>query len=128
VPEAVTFTTTPELARRRLARVGAAGRPAVWVTGDTVSGGSGRSTPYHLPVEQIARHAVAPARHAVAPARHAVAPAQWQRRSAGDGTQGPRRFAWALVRVLPPQPSGVAPTLLIRRPLDAPDAPKELAS
>ncbi len=81
----------------------------------------GRSTPYHLPVEQIARHAVAPA-------RHAVAPAQWQRRSAGDGTQGPRRFAWALVRVLPPQPSGVAPTLLIRRPLDAPDAPKELAS
>ncbi len=87
----------------------------------------GRSTPYHLPVEQIARHAVAPARHAVAPARHAVAPAQWQRRSAGDGTQGPRRFAWALVRVLPPQPSGVAPTLLIRRPLDAPDAPKELA-
>ncbi len=74
----------------------------------------GRSTPYHLPVEQIARHA--------------VAPAQWQRRSAGDGTQGPRRFAWALVRVLPPQPSGVAPTLLIRRPLDAPDAPKELAS
>jgi SRSO17 transposase len=140
VPEAVTFTTKPELARRMLARVGAAGLPAAWVTGDTVYGGSGplrawlegcrqpyvlalasndgvdlpwRSTHYHLPVEQIARHA--------------VAPAQWQRRSAGDGAKGPRLFDWALVRLLPPQQSGFEQTLLIRRPLDAPDDPKELA-
>ena len=34
VPEAVPFATKPELARRMLARVGAAGLPAAWVTGD----------------------------------------------------------------------------------------------
>ena len=140
VPEAVTFTTKPELAQRMLARVGAAGLPAAWVTGDTVYGGSGPlrawlegrrqpyvlalasndgvdlpwgSTHYHLPVEQIARHG--------------VAPAQWQRRSAGDGAKGPRLFDWALVRLLPPQQAGFEQALLIRRPLDAPDAPQELA-
>jgi SRSO17 transposase len=140
VPETVPFATKPELARRMLARVGAAGLPAAWVTGDTVYGGSGPlrawlegrrqpyvlalasndgadlpwgSTHYHLPVDQIARHA--------------VAPAQWQRRSAGDGAKGPRLFDWALVRLLPPQQPGFEQALLIRRPLDAPEDPKELA-
>ncbi len=140
VPEAVPFATKPELARRMLARVGAAGVPAAWVTGDTVYGGSGplrvwlegrqqpyvlavasndgvdlpwQGTHYHLPVEQIARHA--------------VAPAQWQRHSAGDGAKGPRLYDWALVRLLPPPQPGFEQALLIRRPLDAPDDPKELA-
>jgi SRSO17 transposase len=40
VPDDVTFATKPELARRMLARVRTAGLPAVWVTGDTVYGGS----------------------------------------------------------------------------------------
>jgi SRSO17 transposase len=140
VPETVTFATKPELARRMLARVDAAGLPAAWVTGDTVYGGSGplrawledRRQPYvlalasndgvdlpwgsihyHLPVDQIAGHA--------------VAPAQWQRRSAGEGAKGPRLFDWALVRLLPPQQPGFEQALLIRRPLDAPEDPKELA-
>jgi SRSO17 transposase len=140
VPETVPFATKPELARRMLARVEAAGLPAAWVTGDTVYGGSGplRSwlegrrqpyvlalasndgvdlpwgrTHYHLPVDEIARHA--------------VAPAQWQRRSAGDGAKGPRLYDWALVRLLPPQQPGFEHALLIRRPLDAPEDPKELA-
>jgi SRSO17 transposase len=140
VPETVTFATKPELARRMLARVEAAGLPAAWVTGDTVYGGSGPlrawlegrrqpyvlalasndsvdlpwgRTHYHLPFDEIARHA--------------VAPAQWQRRSAGDGAQGPRPYDWALVRLLPPQQPGFEQALLIRRPLDAPEDPKELA-
>lgn len=140
VPETVTFATKPELARRMLARVGAAGLPAAWVTGDTVYGGSGPlrawleghrqpyvlalasndgvdlpwgRTSYHLPVDEIARHA--------------VAPAQWQRRSAGDGAKGPRLYEWALVRLRPPQQPGFEQCLLIRRPLDAPADPKELA-
>jgi SRSO17 transposase len=140
VPETVTFATKPELARRMLARVAAAGLPAAWVTGDTVYGGSGPlrawlegqrqpyvlalatndgvdlpwgRTHYHLPVDEIARHA--------------VAPAQWQRRSAGDGAKGPRLYDWALVRLLPPAQPGFEQALLIRRPLDAPADPKELA-
>jgi len=140
VPEAVAFATKPELAQRMLARLGAAGLPAAWVTGDTVYGGSGplrgwlegrrqpyvlalasndgvdlpwQRTYYHLPVEEIALHAV--------PTQ------QWQRLSAGDGAKGPRLFDWALVRLVLPQQSGFEQALLIRRPLDAPDDPKELA-
>ncbi len=41
VPEEVAFATKPELARRMLERLRAAGLPAAWVTGDTVYGGSG---------------------------------------------------------------------------------------
>jgi SRSO17 transposase len=140
IPEAVPFATKPELARRMLARLGAAGRPAAWVTGAEVYGGSGplrgwleaRRQPYvlalashdgvdlpwggahyHLPVEQIARYA--------------VAPGQWQRLSAGDGSKGPRLYDWALVWLLAPQQPGFEQALLIRRPLDTPDDPKALA-
>ena len=38
MPDEVTFATKPELARRMVARVPAAGLPAAWVTGDTVYG------------------------------------------------------------------------------------------
>ncbi len=39
VPDDVTFAARPELARRMLERVRAAGLPTAWVTGDTVYGG-----------------------------------------------------------------------------------------
>jgi SRSO17 transposase len=140
LPEDVAFASKPELARRMLARVAAAGLPAAWVSGDEVYGGSGPlrrwlearrpadvltiasndgvdlpwgRTHYHLPPEEMARHA--------------VAPEQWQRRAAGDGAKGPRLYDWALVRLLPPQQPGFEQALLIRRPLDAPDDPKQLA-
>jgi SRSO17 transposase len=140
VPEHVPFATKPELAQRMLARLAEAELPAAWVTGDTVYGGSGplrawlearrqpyvlalasndgvdlpwQRTAYHLPVGEIARHA--------------VAPDQWQRRSAGDGAKGPRLYDWALVRLVAPQQPGFEQALLLRRPLDAPDDPKELA-
>lgn len=140
IPEAVTFATKPELARRMLERLGVAGLPAAWVTGDEVYGGSGplrgwlearrqpyvlaiasndgvdlpwRTTHYHLPVEEIARHA--------------VAPGQWQRLSAGAGAKGPRLYDWALVGLLAPQQPGFEQALLIRRPLDPPDDPTKLA-
>jgi SRSO17 transposase len=140
IPQEVTFATKPELARRMLERVVAAGLPAAWVSGDEVYGGSGplcrwleqrrqpyvlalasndgvdlpwQRTHYHLPVEEIARHA--------------VTSEQWQRRSAGDGAKGPRLFDWALVRLLPPPQPGFEQALLIRRPLETPDDPKKLA-
>jgi SRSO17 transposase len=140
VPQNVAFATKPELAQRMLARLAEAELPAAWVTGDTVYGGSGplrswlegrrqpyvlalasndgvdlpwQRTAYHLPVAAIARHA--------------VAPDQWQRRSAGDGAKGPRLYDWALVRLVAPHQPGFEQALLLRRPLDAPDDPKELA-
>lgn len=42
MPEVVSFATKPELARRMLARARAAGVPAAWVTGDSISGGDRR--------------------------------------------------------------------------------------
>jgi SRSO17 transposase len=41
IPADVAFASKPELARRMLARVAAAGLPAAWVTGDEGYGGSG---------------------------------------------------------------------------------------
>jgi SRSO17 transposase len=140
IPEDVAFASKPELARRMLARVAAAALPAAWVSGDEVYGGSGplrrwleqrrqpyvlaiacndgvdlpwQQTYYHLPAEEIARHA--------------VTREQWQRLSAGDGAKGPRLYDWAVVRLMPPQQPGFELALLIRRPLDAPDDPKQLA-
>lgn len=140
IPDDVAFATKPELAQRMLARLAQAGLPAAWVAGDEVYGGSGplrrwlEAQPqpyvlaiacndgvdlpwgraaYHLPAQEIARHA--------------VAPGQWQRLSAGDGAKGPRFYDWALVRLVPPQQPGFEQALLLRRPLDAPDDPKKLA-
>src|SRR5262249_7965184 len=58
VPDDVAFATKPELAKRMLERLRAAGLPAAWVTGDTVYGGSGplrawleeQSQPYVLAI------------------------------------------------------------------------------
>ena len=47
--------------------------------------------------------------------------------SAGDGAKGPRLYDWALVPLAAPRVAGFEQALLIRRPLDAPDDPKQLA-
>jgi SRSO17 transposase len=140
IPKEVAFATKPALARRMLERLAALDLPAAWVTGDTVYGGSGplrRSlqerhqpyvlalasndqvdlpwghTHYHVSTQEIALHAV---------------PGEsWQRVSAGAGAKGPRLYDWALVRLVAPPQSGFEQALLIRRPLDAPEDPKELA-
>jgi SRSO17 transposase len=140
IPQEVAFASKPELARRMLARLEKRGLRGAWVTGDTVSGGSGPlchwleerrqpyvlalasndgvdlpwgGTHYHLSTEEIARYA--------------VTPAHWQRRSAGDGAKGPRLSDWALVRLKAPRQAGFEQALLIRRPLAAPTDPKKLA-
>lgn len=142
IPAEVGFATKPELARRMLARLGEAGLPAAWVTGDSVYGGSGplrawleeRRQPYGLAIAsndqvdlpwQGATYRIA----AQEIAQRAVTPPQWRRLAAGEGAKGPRIYDWALVRLAPLQQAGLEgfeQALLIRRPLDAPDDPKEL--
>jgi SRSO17 transposase len=144
IPDEVTFATKPELARRLLERVRAAGLPAAWVTGDTVYGGStplrawleGQRLPYVLAIaandgvdlpgdptgEQTSMH-VLPREIAA----YALDPHGWRRLSAGDGTKGARLYDWAFVPLAPPTAAGFEQALLIRRPLDAPDNPKKLA-
>jgi SRSO17 transposase len=140
IPDDVPFATKPELARRMLGRLRAAQLPAAWVTGDTVYGGSGplrawleeQRQPYvlaiasndgvDLPSGQSAFHV-----SAEEIAQYAVDPQDWRRLSAGDGAKGPRLYDWALVRLAAPRAAGFEQALLIRRPLDAPDDPKQLA-
>jgi SRSO17 transposase len=144
VPDDVTFATKPELARRMLERLRAAGLPTAWVTGDTVYGGSGplrawleeQRQPYVLAIaandgvdlpagpdgSDIPMH-VLPKEIAA----YALDPHEWRRLSAGDGTKGARLYDWALVPLTPPATAGFEQALLIRRPLDAPDDPKKLA-
>jgi SRSO17 transposase len=140
VPEDARFATKPELARRMLERVRAAGLPAAWVTGDTVYGGSPafcawleeQRQPYvlaiaandgvDLPYGETSMH-VLPEEIA----QYALDPPDWRRLSAGDGTKGARLYEWALVSLAAPSAPGFEQALLIRRPLDAPDDPKQLA-
>jgi SRSO17 transposase len=141
ISDDVEFATKPELARRMLARVRAAGLPASWVTGDTVYGGSGplrawledQRQPYVLAIaandgvdlptgDQASMH-VLPKEIAA----YALDPHEWRRLSAGDGSKGARLYDWAFVPLAAPLAAGFEQALLIRRPLDAPGDPKKLA-
>jgi SRSO17 transposase len=140
-PEDVTFATKPELARRMLARLKAAGLPAAWVTGDTVYGGSGplrtwleeQRQPYVLAI--AANDGVDLPDGSATPmhvlpqeiAAYALDPYEWRSLSAGDGSKGARLYDWAFVRLAPPAAAGWEHALLIRRPLESPDDPKKLA-
>jgi len=126
VPEAITFATKPELARRMLERAFAAAVPCMWVTGDSIYGGDRRlrrwleaqrrwfvlgvskDEPLWCGGEQKRADVWA----ATLPER------AWQRLSCGDGAKGPRVYDWAL---LPLPRWGQAPdvlhALLVRRSL-----------
>jgi SRSO17 transposase len=111
VPEAVSFATKPELARRMLARALAAGVPAAWVTGDSIYGGDRRLRVWLEQQEQPFVLAVTRAEplwavldgrwgqpRADVIAAHLSAD-QWRRLSAGAGAKGPRWYDWARVRL-----------------------------
>jgi SRSO17 transposase len=110
-PEAVTFATKPELARRMLERTLVAGVPAAWVTGDSIYGGDRRLRVWLEQREQPFVLAVTSAEPVWAmlegrwgqPRADRIAahlPAEaWQRLSAGAGSKGPRWYDWARVRL-----------------------------
>lgn len=111
VPEAVTFATKPQLARRMLERAFVAGVPAAWVTGDSIYGGDRRlriwleqqEQPFVLAVtSDEPLWAVLDGRFGQPRADLIAAhiPAKvWRRLSAGDGAKGPRSYDWARVRL-----------------------------
>jgi len=136
VPEDVTFATKPELARRMLERVRAAGVQAAWVTGDSIYGGDRRlrvwleqqGQPFVLAVaSDEPLWAVLDGRwgqpRADVIAAH-IAPGKWRRLSAGDGAKGPRLYDWARVPLARLQLSAAERRwehwLLVRRSLSDP--------
>ncbi len=130
VPETVRFATKGALAKAMLQRAFAAGVPAAWVVGDTVYGTTPTLRPW-LEAEQRAYVLAVPSTHRVwagprqVTARAAVAgvppgPDAWQRRSAGDGAQGPRWYDWAWLPLDGTSPRGWGRWLLARRSVSDP--------
>jgi SRSO17 transposase len=128
VPPAVRFATKAVLAKTMLQRAFAAGVPAAWVTGDTVYGTDRGLRPW-LEAERHAYVLAVPKTHRAwlgeqqqtAQAAFAVLPTEaWQRLSAGEGSQGPRWYAWAWIRLSGSTPAGWGRWLLARRSLGDP--------
>ncbi len=90
----------PTLAKQMLSRAFAHGVKAAWVTGDTVYGGDyklrswleERLQPYVLAVPMNQRLGLTHRADSVVASWPAE---QWQRLSAGEGSQGPRFYDWA---------------------------------
>jgi SRSO17 transposase len=127
IPEPVGFATKGELARDLLARAFAAGVPARWVVGDTVYSGDevrrwleGQGRSYVLAVPST--HGIWTRAHQVAVARlvHAVPADAWVRLSAGAGSQGPRWYDWACLRLPYATAAGKGQWLLARRSVSDP--------
>ena len=128
VPETVRFATKGLLARAMLRRAFAAGVPAAWVVGDTVYGTDPGLRPW-LEAERRAYVLAVPKTHRVwlgqrqqtAEAAIAGLPASaWERRSAGEGSQGPRWYEWAWIPLAGTSPTGWGRWLLARRSLSDP--------
>lgn len=126
-----TLATKPALAADMIERVLDAGVPAQWVTGDTVYGAhhglrdrlEARRMQYMLAVPK--NHTVIlPITDAGGPARvdeviAALDARAWRTRTAGAGTKGDRRYAWARQRLHGPTDDGEH-WLLARRSLQDP--------
>ena len=132
VPEAVTFATKPQLARRMLERAFAAGVPAAWVVGDEIYGNDGdlrrwlenERRPYVLAVS--CDHPVwKEGEQQRADVLVGALPTEaWATLSCGEGSQGERLYDWACLQLPYEGPAGTAQWLLARR---SRSDPKEIA-
>jgi SRSO17 transposase len=128
VPESVRFATKGALAKTMLQRAFAAGVRAAWVTGDTVYGTDRVLRPwleaarqaYVLAVPKTHRVWVGHRQETAERAAAALPAEAWARLSAGDGSQGPRWYDWARLRLDGPCPAGWDRWLLARRSLSDP--------
>jgi SRSO17 transposase len=127
VPETVAFATKGELARQMLARVFAAQMPTAWVVGDTIYGGD--ELRRWLEEQQRAYVLAVPCTHGLwtmgqqVEARtlaDGVPETAWARLSAGEGSQGPRWYDWALLTLPYAAPPAMAHWLLVRRSVSDP--------
>jgi SRSO17 transposase len=124
IDEAVTFKTKPQLARDLLADLHAAGVAPPWATGDEVYGRDGalrkfcedNDTGYVFEVPCSFRVQLTSGRNIRADqAVRLLQPDAWNHRSAGPGSKGERRYAWAWLATTSPRHH-----LLIRRSITDP--------
>jgi SRSO17 transposase len=127
IPEGKTTVPKPTLGKQLLERAFAAGVQSDWVTADSIYGGDGklrrfledRLQAFVLAVPSSQRIGLTHRADAVV----AQAPAEaWHRLSAGEGSQGPRLYDWAWMRMgWRWSEPGWAHWLLARRSLSRPD-------
>jgi SRSO17 transposase len=127
VPAQVTAQTKPALGQALLERAFAAGVRAAWVTADSIYGGvyalrhylEEREQPFVLAVPSTQRVGLMDkAAQVVASWPEDV----WERLSAGEGSQGPRWYDWACMRMpWRDAPAGMSHFLLARRSVSHPE-------
>ncbi len=129
VPETVGFRTKPELARSMLQRALAEGVPARWTVGDSVYGDKGgvrewlEAQPTGYVLGTSVNDAHVPIGLSFRPLRDVIADlpeSNWQRLSAGEGSQGPRWYDWQLVALSTFPRRGWRRGLLIQRSITDP--------
>lgn len=129
VPETVSFKTKPDLGRTMVERALDEGVPAQWVAGDCVYGDDPglrraleeRSVGYVMATSL--NDAGVPVGMSYRPLDEVVAelgPGDWQRLSAGNGSQGPRISDWHLVTLSTFPQSGWRRGLLVQRSVSDP--------
>jgi SRSO17 transposase len=127
IPERVGFATKGELAQGMLARAFTASVPARWVSGDTVYGHDelrrwleGQQRSYVLAVPCTHLIWTEGRQEEIQSVAANLAEDAWARGSAGAGSQGPRWYDWACLRLPYESAPGMAHWLLIRRALNEP--------
>jgi SRSO17 transposase len=128
IPQTRHFATKPQLAQQMLARAFAAAVPAAWVVGDCIY--SSEDLRRWLEAQGQAYVFAVTSTHAVWEQGEQIGVADlvaqhpelgWVRWSAGEGSQGPRRYDWAWMRLPSTRAPGMAHWLLIRRSLSLPE-------
>ena len=128
IPAARRFATKPQLAQQMLAGACSAGVPATWVTGDRVSGNDRRlrlwleaqPRAYVLAVSGQESVWLGWRQRQVNTILAALPAADWTRLSAGDGTKGPRWYAWHWRPLAEPREPDWRRGLLVRRSVSDP--------
>jgi len=128
IPDDVPFQTKPQLALAMVERALDGGVPAAWVVADEVYGGDSqfrgpleeRGQAYVLAVRRNQPVSTWPpygplAPHTAASLAAAIPSEAWDRRSCGEGAQGPRVYDWAHVPARPALRDGWVHALLVRR-------------
>jgi SRSO17 transposase len=128
IPSTRTFATKPQLAQQMLERAFAAAVPAQWVVGDCIYGSE--DLRHRLEAQGWAYLFAVASTHAVWEQGEQIGATDlvaqhpelgWVRWSAGEGSQGPRRYDWAWMRLPYTAAAGMAHWLLIRRSLSLPE-------
>ena len=129
VPESVRFTTKPKIARKMLERALALGVPCRWVTADSVYGND-RSLQLWLQQQGVAHVLAVTGQESVWVGFHQyrvksllqkIPEDAWHLESAGQGSKGPRLYAWARLPLNHACAAQWERWLLVRKSLSEPE-------